>query len=383
MGGMKIAYCINAICYDGGMEMATICKANALAEVEGNEVFIIVTDNKRDFRIHPLSPKVHLIDLHVNYNDDDWKSRWLLLKSYTQKRHLHKQRLAKVLRQLQPDIVVSTGESEKYFLPLIRGHWKTVSELHFSSNYRLFIAHSPLQRCLAHVLNRFNYYYKLWCYDQVVVLTQEDKSRYWHNHPKVAVIPNSITFPIPSVPSSLCEKRFVAAGRLTVQKNFPSLLRAFQLVVAKHPDWTLDIYGEGSQRTALQDQITRSHLNHHAFLRGYTANLREQMLHASGYVLSSSWEGFGLVLIEAMSFGLPVVSYACPCGPRDIIRDGQTGFLVPVNDEATLAARICQLIEDAPLRQRMGAAARADSQKYQMEHILPLWMNLFRSLLAH
>ena len=111
---MKIAYCLNSIRYLGGIQRVTIVKANALAEVPGNEVYILVTDNKNGILVHPLSPKVHLIDLDVNYYLDDWKSKWNILKGIFIKRHKHKKKLAQALHKINPDIIISEYDSDHY-----------------------------------------------------------------------------------------------------------------------------------------------------------------------------------------------------------------------------------------------------------------------------
>lgn len=377
---MKIVYCANSICYLGGIERVTIVKANALAALEGNEVYIVVTDNRRSFLPHPLSSEVHLVDLQVNYFDGDWRSPWQNLKSALVKRRLHKQRLSEVLQKIQPDIVISVGQSEKYFLPTIHGKWKTVRELHFVSNYRMLAAQTWTQRLLAKALAAYDFGYKILQYDKIVVLTQEDKNLHWKENDHVAVIPNPLTFPKPDAPSACSAKRIVAAGRLTAQKNFASLIRAFRMVANRHPDWTLDIFGEGNEKESLQHLIEQNGLVGLVFLRGYTPDLRNQIVHASAFALSSLFEGFGLVLTEAMSCGLPVVAYACPCGPRDIVTDGADGFLVPVGDERALADRMCRLIEDEALRSRMGQAALVSARRYAMTAIVEEWMALFRKL---
>jgi glycosyltransferase involved in cell wall biosynthesis len=177
-------------------------------------------------------------------------------------------------------------------------------------------------------------------------------------------------------------KRIVAAGRLTHQKNFVSLVRAFSVVAAKHPDWSLDIYGEGVQRQMLEQEIEQLGLNGVVNLCGYTPNLSLAYSKASIFVLSSMYEGQPSVMLEAMSCGLPVVSYACPCGPRDIISDGKDGFLVPVNDEKQLADRICYLIEHEDVRLQMGAAAIEKSRQFSLDKIMARWTSLFDSLVS-
>ena len=115
---MKIAYCLNSIRYLGGIQKVTVVKANALSEIPENEVYIIVTDNKEGVLLEPLSPKVKLIDLDINYYEDDYKSRWNVLKGIFIKRREHKKRLTSVLKEIQPDIAISVGQSEKNMLRL-------------------------------------------------------------------------------------------------------------------------------------------------------------------------------------------------------------------------------------------------------------------------
>jgi glycosyltransferase involved in cell wall biosynthesis len=115
-------------------------------------------------------------------------------------------------------------------------------------------------------------------------------------------------------------------------------------------------------------------------LKGFTSDIYSKMRESSMYLMTSEFEGFPLVLIEAMSTGLPVVSYACPTGPKDIIDDGKNGFLVPVNDEDMFAEKICVLIENEPLRKKMGQEALSVSQRYEIDTIIPCWMTLFQNL---
>lgn len=377
---MKIVYCLNSIRYLGGIQRVTVIKANALADIDGNEVYVVVTDNKEGVFTEPLSPKVHLIDLDINYYADDWKSKWNVLKGIFVKRKEHKKRLKTTLNEIQPDIVVSVGQSEKNMLPSIKGKWKIIRELHFVKDYRARQATNLFNKTLAWGGDLYDYQYKIKKYDQIVVLTHEDKDTNWKGYPHVAAIPNPSTFHC-DTPSTQSYKRIIAVGRLSMQKNYASLIQSFRKVVDRHPDWTLEIYGEGEQKVALLTLIAKLKLEKHVFLKGFSSQVKEVMSQSSIFVLSSIFEGFGLVIVEAMSCGLPVVSYACPCGPKDIISEGKDGYLVPVNDEEALAEKICLLIEDEEKRKEMGKAAKAKAEQYSVEHITDMWMKLFNALL--
>lgn len=378
---MKIAYCTDSICYAGGIQRVTIAKANKLALK--NEVWIIVTDNK-DKPVFPLSTKVHLVNCDINYFEDDWKSRFYILKGIIYKRKQHKKRLKEILNQIQPDIVISTGTSEKNFLPYlsVSSHPVFIREIHSNKNYRSLHAQSVFDKLLAILGDFIDYRIHLKKYDQTVVLTKEDKVVHWGKNTEVdvCVIPNPI-ISFGSKKASLINKKVIAVGSLAFPKNFSSLISAWKYVIERHADWTLEIWGEGELRTELEEQIRNNQLTNNIFLKGYTYDIFSPLYEASIFTLTSLFEGLPLVIIEAMSCGVPVVSYACPCGPQDIIADGHDGFLVPVNNEKVLADRICRLIEDKELRKEMGKAARLKAEQYDIKNIIPMWMELFNQLI--
>ena len=377
---MKIVYCTDSICYPGGIQTITIVKANALANIPGNEVWIVVTDNKQS----PLKPLVgvKLVDLDVNYFADDWKGYFYVVKNILLKRRIHKKRLRKVLDEIQPDVVISTGTSEKNFLPKlkIKSNPICVREIHCEKKYRIKASSDWKWKILAYLGDWYDYGCMIKQYDKIAVLTYEDKECNWKGWNKVVVMPNPATA-CPDSKSTCEQKIVIAAGRLVQQKNFISLIRCWKNVVERHPDWRLDIWGSGHQESVLKNEIVELNLNGKVFLMGYSSDIYGKMKEASIYVLSSVFEGFPLVLIEAMSVGLPVVSYSCPTGPKDIVDDGKNGFLIPVNDEMKMAEKICTLIEDENLRKMMGKEAFLSSKKYKIEVIAEAWMNLFQQLI--
>lgn len=379
---MKIVYCTDTVCYPGGIQRVTIAKANALADIEGNKVWIAVTDNQYPEPVSPISEKVSLVDLGVRYYADDWKSRWNVLKGIFVKRTVHRRRLRDLLNCIEPDIVVSTGTSEKYFLPCLRISSSPVfiREIHFPKDYRMRAARGGFYKVLARIGNIADYRFNIQRYDRIVLLTEEDRQLHWKADDCLAIIPNPVTV-IPSTHSTLQNKKVLAVGRLVHQKDFASLIRAFSLVNKRFPGWTLDIFGEGDECEHLSSLIKTLGLTETVRLMGKCPMIQDVMPGYSLFALSSRFEGFPLVLVEAQSCGLPIVSYACPCGPRDIIRDGIDGFLVPPGDEATLAERICQLIEDENLRTKMGAAALERAKEFSLEKIIPQWTSLFEELM--
>ena len=217
-------------------------------------------------------------------------------------------------------------------------------------------------------------------FDRLVVLTEEDKT-YCTHCPTTTVIPNPITAPSLEV-SPLSDKVILAVGRLDNQKNFPELVDIWALIAKDYPDWKLRIVGEGYTDVRILKKVKEYGLEEQFELCPFTNKIQEHYLSASIFTLTSAFEGFGLVLVEAESMGLPVVSYACPCGPRDIIRDGQDGFLVEPGDMETFAARLRQLIEDEELCRRMGQAAKVNSQRFSLDNVMKQWEDLFAELTA-
>ncbi len=378
---MKIVYCTDSICYLGGIQNVTITKANGLAQM-GHQVWIIVTDNKYP-PLHSVDPKVQVINLDINYFEDDWKSKFYVIKSILIKRKKHKKAIAKVLNDINPDIIISTGTSEKNFLPNIRLNSTPIfiREIHFQKGYRLSHARSLFEKIMAIIGNWYDYSWNINKYDQIVILTNEDKELNWKNNSKVSVISNPVTFDTNIKTAPLTNKKIITAGRLVYQKNYKFLINTWKIVDQKHPDWQLEIWGDGVLKNELSKLINTLGLNNKVLLMGYTNDVISQMQKASGYVLSSLFEGMPLVLIEAMSCGLPIVSYTCRCGPKDLIEHGKNGFLCEVNDETKLAEYICSIIEDDRLRIRMGQASKKKSEEFRIEKIATQWINLFQTLI--
>lgn len=377
---MRIVYCLDSINGVGGIQRVTLIKANALATLPENEVWIIVADNSGK-RYSPLSSAIHFLDLEINYYKDDWKSRVHVLKGIFFKRNIHKKRLAEVLKKILPDIVIGVGQSEKFFLPRIKGSWSTVREFHFCKDYRHRTATGLFEKTIALIGDFLDNRFILRRYDRIVVLTHEDLETNWRGVKNVTVIPNP-SWPKPEGVSSLDPKRVLAVGRLSSQKNFASLIRAYSIVAKRFPDWRLDIFGEGEEREGLTRLVSKLALDGKVNLCGNTIDVQKEMLSSSIFALSSIFEGFAMVLLEAICCGLPCVCYSCPCGPKDIFTDGVNGFLVPEGNEELLAEKICYLIENEAERRRMGHEAFKSSLKFELSLIIQMWMTLFQELSA-
>jgi glycosyltransferase involved in cell wall biosynthesis len=220
-------------------------------------------------------------------------------------------------------------------------------------------------------------------FDAVAVLTHRDKEDYGRILPdtRLVRIPNAV-HSMDQEPSDWSNKIAVAAGRLAPQKGFDMLIPAWAKVAERHPDWQLRIFGHGEKKAQLRALIEKHHLYNQVLLMGQTTTLDDELAKSSMYVLSSRFEGLPMVMIEAMTHALPVVSFDCPTGPADVLTDGQEGVLVPPEDVDAFADALCRLMEDKALREKMGTAALQTAQNYAPGAVHPQWETLFTELLS-
>ena len=389
---MKIAYCLFGTYSTGGIERVTTVKANWLAE-HGYEVYLVTTGHAGRPPYYPLHPSIKHIDLGLCYDEAGELSRFTVYRRNYPKYRRHREALEKLFADIRPDIAVAAGWHEGSFLFQLKDGSKKIIE-HHGWRHANVALYPVYLRELGHVtaMTRFKYWLRtLWGnlmtykqgrydrqFDRLVVLTEEDKT-YCTHCPTTSVIPNPITTPSSEV-SPLSDKVILSVGRLDNQKNFPELIDIFALIAKDYPDWKLRIVGEGYTDVRIMKKVKEYRLEEQFELCPFTNKIQEHYLSTSIFTLTSAFEGFGLVLVEAESMGLPVVSYACPCGPRDIIHDGQDGFLVEIGDKETFAARLRRLIEDEELRRRMGQAAKINSQRFSLDNVMKQWEDLFAEL---
>lgn len=221
--------------------------------------------------------------------------------------------------------------------------------------------------------------------DAVTVLTEHDRQDYARAFTGSGLRLERIPNGVPArrhPPAPLDGKLIVAAGSLSPQKGFDMLIDAYATVHAKHPDWQLRIYGSGPKRAELTEQIARLGLTDVVQLAGLSPKLDEELAKASMFVLSSRFEGLPMVLLEAMTAGLPPVAFDCPTGPAEVIAPGRSGLLVPPRDVPALAAGLCEMIEDPARRRAMAAEAMREAERYSIDAVRDRWEELFADLVA-
>lgn len=364
------------------MERVTTLKANYFASLGNYDVIIILTDGRGKKPFFDLHPSITVIDLGINF--DFLNSLSFLKKAwgYFKKQKAYEKELSAVLNKIKPNITISLLRREINFLYRIKDGSTKIGEFHFTRFFYRNMSDSRLPQSFKKIIST------LWMnqlisalrkIDRFVVLTNEDKEN-WKELTNVVVIENPFTFTPTSV-SNCTSKQFIAVGALVPQKRFDVLITCWFEVAQKHPDWILNIYGDGMLREELQQQIDTLSLNKNIRLNPSTDAIAGKYVESSCFVLTSEYEGFPMVLTEAMISGLPVVSFTCPCGPRDIINDGVDGFLVENGNVKELAEKICTIIENEPMRIEMGKAAQANIQRFSIENIGKKWEQLFDELL--
>lgn len=381
---MKIVYCLPQLYKPGGIERIISIKANYLAEACHYDVTIITAIQKGKAPYYKLLPQIRLIDLNLDY--DSLLKLPLFTRIYKKRllQKKHKEILSNILYQIKPDITISTFTHEASFLPDIKDGSKKILEFHFCRKHKQLMAKAfkfPL-------ITRFAYYLKCWQeenviipkYDQFVVLTEEDKLSWSSKIKNVLNIPNILTFRTsPTINTTRNEA--IAVGRLDAQKGFDILIPIWEKIHKKCPEWILNIYGQGEDETKLKKLIAEKELKDSIIIHQASKNIIEEYEKNSLLLMTSRYEGWGLVLTEAMQCGLPVIAFACKCGPRDIITNGEDGFCIDEGDENDFISKTVLLMKDDNKRIKMGYNAQKNVQRYSADKIMPLWINLFNKLI--
>ena len=374
----KIVYCIPSLHIHGGVERVISKKASYMADVLGHEVYVIMTDAKDKKPFFPLSPKVKQIQLDENF-EELW-NKPLCKKIYLYEKHLHnyKRKLTQCLMEIKPDITISTLRREINFLCDIKDGSKKIGEMHVNReefrNLNQDKGANFIKKAIQFIWTK-QLLSSLRKLDYFVVLTEKDKTKWTElDSEKVVAIPNPLYF-YADMPEPCQEKRVVAVGRFCYQKGFDMLIDCWKIIVERHPDWRLNIYGDDGEK--IRNYIESRNLSDYISIHGVTSNIQQALSGNSIFVLSSRFEGFGMVITEAMACGIPAVSFDCHFGPSDIIQDGIDGLLVEAGNIIDLAEKICDLIEHEDKRKQMGQKAYQNIKRFHIDQIGQKWDNLF------
>ena len=372
---MHILYNIAGLYRPAGMERVLTDKANWLVS-HGHRVTILTTEQQGRPNAFPLDAHVQTQDLAIGYEDNNGGSLLDKLVHYPAKQRRHRKALEAVLKDVKPDIAISMFCNEVNLLPRIKDGSKKVLEVHFSRFKRLQYGRKGLWALVDGYRSRQDLRL-VKKYSRFVVLTEEDKA-YWGDTGNIQVIPNPVNFE-PATPAPLDTKTVVAVGRYSHQKGLERLISAWSML--KKNGWKLRLVGDGERREALEKQIDTLGLKDTVVLGKEESDMAAVYGGASIVALSSRYEGLPMVLLEAQAFGVPVVSFDCKCGPREIVEDGKTGLIVPEGDIYALAKALERLMENDAFRKEMGQNAFRSAGKWRTDAIMEKWTTLFQEIL--
>jgi glycosyltransferase involved in cell wall biosynthesis len=382
---MKLVYLLpGGLFNSGGMERVTSVKANYLTEHLGYEVSIVTTEQLGRPVFYPLSDKVRLFHLDIGIGKNFYTESYLQkVVSRFFKLREYRKRLTQVLNEIRPDITISTlGGLDIEFINDLKDGSIKIGELHFPGNFRQLMTQKLYRSFIPNWIGRvltWNFKRKCRKLSRLVVLTEEEKS-FWKNKRNMVVIPNPLPFDSNKIASTE-NKKAIAVGRLAYEKGFDLLIEVWKTVRAKHLDWELDIFGNGDQKEFLNQLIKANGLDSVIRINEPVQEIQNVYPDYSMLIFPTRYlDSFGMVIIEAMSCGLPSVAFNSPCGPKDLIEDNVTGFLVETGDVEGLSEKINYLIESDDVRKTMSKAALKASLNYRIDNIMNRWVHLFEIL---
>ena len=380
---MKIVYVIDSLASKGGAERIISEKMNYLADHGGHEVTVITCYQFPETmpNAYPLSRNVKQINLQIEAHRQyrySYPKRLLIKGKYFLE--LRKE-LRRTMTSINPHIIIGVGY--------------TLADVVCQSNHRAAViieSHEARMFTLSNELHQERFilsklFVKIYRYfyikaiekkaNVVVTLTKKDAQE-WRKAKRVEIIPNFSSMPISGI--STCEnKKVIAVGRLEWQKGYDRLLDIWAETSRTHPEWQLDIYGEGSLKRALTEQMNRQGLTN-VCIHDFTTNISCQYAESSICVLTSRFEGFSLVLLEAMRHGVPCITFDCPFGPAEVVDNERCGYVIENGDTKQFASKLNHLIESPHLRKEFSANAIEKARTYNKEAIMQQWQELFESL---
>lgn len=368
---MILVYYTDQVYLHGGLERVLANKLNYFSEHTNIELHVITFQQLEKPSCYEINSKVTFHDLNINYK----RNLSFLKLSNIKYAPKHYFKLKEKIRQINPDvIVVCNYEFGFYFMPLIAKKAIKIKEYHSSGHFK-YKARKENKSNLKKIIYKVSDYFES-KYDYLVLLTK-DELKYYKSENTI-VIPNAITH-INTESTKLLNKKAISAGRIAPVKGFEYLINAWGYVIKTCPDWTLDIYGNGELDyiKKLETQIENLNLQNHVFLKGATQELESKLLKSSIYAMSSLTECFPMVLLEAMSCGVPVVSFDCPNGPRHIIKHNDDGIIVKYLDTVALANSLINLIQNQSKLEELSKQAKNNIYRLYEKNIMPLWLNLF------
>ena len=378
---MTIVYVMESLVPKGGTERIISEKANYLAEQYKYNVYIITCTQQQDQpNAFQLSSSVHQIKLAIPYYSQycyKYPKRFFVKLSINKKL---KEAIIEAVQQINPDILIGIGHYKADLISSIKCRAKKIIECHEAR----FFTQSGManhQNVLSKLFTKF--YRKLYFRtierkaDVIVTLTEGDKLL-WNKAKRIEVIPNFSNIQVSQI-SSCHSKRVIAVGRLSWEKGYDRLIDIWELVSRKSPDWQLDIFGEGELEKNLSYKIAKKHINN-ITIHPTTNNISSEFSKSSICVMTSYYEGFALVLLEALKHGVPCVAYDCPFGPASIIEDNRCGYLIDNGNTSLFIEKLNLLIENKTLRKEFSQAAIERAKAFDIDVVMKKWKEVFEKI---
>lgn len=355
----NLAILIGDISRSAGTERAVTNLSNMLVKYgEYNVTILSCFSSENNNPYYELEDKVNIV--HYNFSKDSLVNRFSSYINIIGKTN-------KIIKEKSIDILLGTTHAFNCLMICMSRKVKKVACEHMSYEACPLISKKIRKFCYPRL-------------SAIVLLTNADAKHYkFIEQSKLFVIPNSLSF-IADEPAKLENKRIIAVGRLTEQKGFDILMSIAQIIKDEIPDWHIDIFGDGEDKSKLLELISEKKLESFVTINPPTKNIKEELLSSSLFVMTSRWEGLPMILLEAKACGLPIVSFDCPEGPADVIRDCEDGFLIECGDINALSEKIILLGKNQELRKQFGMMAKQSSNKYTASSIFIKWNDLFNSL---
>lgn len=383
---MRIVYIIDSLAQKGGAERIISEKMNYLATIYNYDVSVITCYQYLDSmpNTYPLSSKVKQINLSIRsflqYKYPNLIRLWVRWKYYRQLRT----ELQEKINSINPDIVIGLGYTLADVVCLINCRAAKIIESHeariYTKKYYIFCDYSYLTNLYYRFLRK-RYLHIIEKKADVIVTLTEDDAKNWQKAKRIETIPNFSIMPVTKL-SNVDSKRVIAVGRLAWQKGYDRLIDIWKIVSKDHPDWQLDIFGEGNLEMELKNRIKDTKLNNIS-MHPFTDHISQEYAASSICVLTSRFEGFSLVLLEALRHGVPCITFDCPYGPRCIVDHEKCGFVIENDNINQFADRLSYLMDHPELRKQFASVAINKAQSYQVDVIMNQWKQLFESIISH
>lgn len=358
---MRLLYITNGINGAGGLERILAIKSNYLVDVLGYDVHIIVLNSNEISSFYNFNKKIIFHNLKAN--------GWLIKFHYS-----YFKSISRLAKKIQPDIITVCDDGLKGFaIPFVTKFKPTLYERHASIYLNTITSNSRIKKVLTHTIMRFCAKF----FQKFIVLTEANKLEW--NTANTIVIPNFYSF-YPKEKSALLNKKVIVVGSHSYNKGYDLLLYSWKEIIKEYQDWNLEIYGKIDDAKTYLNLSKELQLENNVTFFNPTNNIEEKYLDASIFVLSSRSEGFGVVLLEAMACGLPCVSFDCPSGPAEIIKNNEDGFIIPMNDLQKFEGAIKLLMSSFELRNEMGTKAKENVKRFSVNNIMKKWDALYKSL---